>query len=273
MLKQDTINKLAALAKVKPEDLTAAIKAEAETDVTIDEKLTVFSEDEVQALKSNSYKDGKKAGVEMEVDDIKKELGLEFTGKTVKGLIEAHKTHVIKEAKIEPGERVKELETKLSTIQETVKTYEKQLTEKSLEVESTKVKTDLYRYIPQPSEEGPALDQDDIINLMKNKGYEFKLEEGKTVAYKGGAKVIDNVGNNIAPKDVVQGFLKESKLVASETPIVGGRGGGDKKPPAKAGSVGELKKQFEVQGKSTLGQEFSSAFAEAAKDPEFKTTE
>jgi ribosomal protein S13 len=264
MLKQDTIQKIEQLLKIT--GLAEAIKNESEVDVTIDDKLHIFTDDEIQTLKSNSYKDGKKAGVEMEVDDLKKEFGLEFQGKTVKGLTEAYKKKILDDAKIEPAKQVQELQEKLNTVQNSYKELEGKYKEKETEVETTIIKTDLFKYIPAPTEEGPALDQEDIVNLMKVKGYDFKRENGKVVAYKGGNKVTDKLGNDIEVKAVVDGFLKESKLRASEPPVPGGRGGSDKTPPAKAGSLSEIKKQFEAQGKSTLGQEFADAVAAAAKD-------
>lgn len=268
MLKQETIQKIESLLKIK--GLAEAITSTEEVDLSIDDKLTAFTEEEVQTLKSNSYKDGKKAGVEMEVDDLKKEMGLEFQGKTVKGLAEALKKKTLEDAKIEPNEKVKELEGKLTTAQKAVQELEGRIVEKENEVASTKVNTELYKYIPAPKEDGPAIDQDDIIFKMKREGYEFKLEDGKVVPYKAGVKITDKVGNDLAPKDVVEGFLKEKKLISAEPTVPGGRGGGDKKPSGKAGSVSELKKDFEAQGKNVQGQEFAQAVQEAAKDPEFK---
>jgi hypothetical protein len=64
--------------------------------------------------------------------------------------------------------------------------------------------------------------------------------------------------------------MKEKKLIA-EPNTPGGRGGGDQKPPVKAGSVKELKDSWVASGKSVLGQEFNDAVQAARKDnPEFK---
>src|SRR5687768_14504869 len=63
-LKKEVLQKIATILKVKDTDLEAAIKDEKEVDITIDEKLQSFTEPELTVLKSNSYNDGKKAGVE-----------------------------------------------------------------------------------------------------------------------------------------------------------------------------------------------------------------
>lgn len=269
MLKQETIQKIESLLKIK--GLADAIKSETETDIEI-ENVSVFSEDEIQTLKSNSYKEGKKAGVEMDVDDVKKELGLDFQGKSVKGLIEAHKKKVLEDAKIEPAEKVKELESKVATLQTTVQSQEKLLADKENEVSGVKTKSELYKHIPDFGDR-LALGQDDVIQLMISNGYEFKLQDGTLVPYKGGQVLQDKLSNPLSAKDVVNSFLTEKKLVVPEN-VNGGRGAGDNKPPAAATRLSDIKKSFEAAGKSVLGVEFSQAVAQAAKDnPEFKMSE
>ena len=253
-------------------DIQALVDSEEEKDVTLDDKVLVFKEDELQTLKSNSYKDGKKAGVEMDVDDVKKELGLDFQGKSVKGLIEAHKKKVLEDAKIEPAEKVKELEAKVTTLQSTVQSQEKLLADKETEVSGVKTKSELYKHIPDFGDR-LALGQDDVIQLMQSNGYEFKLENGSLVPYKNGQQLQDKTANPLPAKDVVNAFLTEKKLIIPES-VNGGRGAGDNKPPAAAMKLSEIKKTFEAAGKSVLGAEFAEAVAQAAKDnPEFKMSE
>lgn len=264
-IKKESLQKIAALAKIKVEDLEVAIKDDKEVEITIDEKLSTFSETEVETLKDNEYKRGKTAGVEMAVKEVKEKQNLDFQGRTIEGLLEAHKKHVLTEAKIEPAQKVLELETKITTLQKTVGDYENQLAEKDQEVTGVKINGELYKHIPALGENGPALGADDVIQLMKANGYEFKFENGTTVAYKEGKQLADKLGNAIPSKDVVSGFLKDKKLITD--PVVpGGRGGTDQKPGARPMKLSEIKKQFEDQKKSLLGSEFSEAVAQATKD-------
>ena len=268
MLKKETITKVATLLKIKETDLEAAIKDEKEVDVAIDAKLQTFDDTELQTLKSNSYKEGKKAGVEMEVDEIKKELSYDFTGKTIKGLIEFNKKKVLEDAKIEPEKKVTELNEKLTTIQKSYKELETKLAEKDTEVATTKTKSEVFKHIPAFGEDS-GFDQEDVYNKMVREGYEYKLENGKTVAYKDGKQVLDKVGNPVEIKDVVNNYVVEKKIV---TPEAGpkGRGGGNGAASSKFASLSELKKVYQDQGKSLMGQEFSEAVQKAAKEnPEF----
>jgi hypothetical protein len=268
MLKQETIQKIEQLLKIK--GLAEAIRSEGEVDLSISEDLTVYSEEEVKTLKSNSYKEGKRAGVEMEVDDLKKELGLDFQGKTVKGLVEASQKKALQDAKVEPEKKVQELSEKISTLQKTVQEQEKAIQAKDQEVTGVKINGELYKHIPQFGEGAPALAADEVITLMKANGYEFRLEEGRLVPYKNGQPLQDKTANPLEAKDVVTGFLQEKKLLIPDAPPVSGRGGGDRKPPARAGRLSELKKTFSEQGKSLQGEEFYKAVDQALKDnPEF----
>lgn len=270
MLKQETITKIESLLKIK--GLSDAIKAEAETDIEIPE-LSVYDAAELETLKNNEYKNGKEKGVEMAVKDAKEKLSLDFQGKSIDGLLSSYQKKVLEDARIEPAEKVKELNEKVTTLQNTVKEYETKLAEKDNEVVSTKVNSELYKHIPQLGENGPALGQDDVIQLMKLKGYEFKFEEGKIVPYKDGRQMQDKMSNPLQAKDVVDTFMKETKLVTSQ-PAPSGRGGTSNAPSNKPGSLKELKDQFAAQNKSTLGVEFKQAVDQAVKDnPEFKMSD
>lgn len=261
MLKQEHINALAALAKITPEALTAAIKAETETNITIPEGLTVLAADELKVLKDNEYKNGKKAGEEMAVDDVKKAMGLEFQGKTVKGLADAVVKKTLEDAKIEPEKQVQELTEKLKTVQTNYQQLEQQLQAKDNEVNTVKINGELFKNIPQ----GVTLGGEKIIGLMRMDGYDFKLTDKGLVAVKDGKEVIDHLSNPLPVASVLTQYATENKLLAAAP--AGGRGAGDGSGRG-AGTftkLSEIKDQFQKDGKSLLGQEFAAAVAEASK--------
>lgn len=267
---KDTLAKIAKLLKLKPEDVEAVATATDEKELAIDDNLQTFTGDEITTLKNNEYANGKKTGVEMAVKEVKEKVGLEFQGKTIDGLLEAHGKKVLADAKIEPEKKVAEMEEKLKALQTNYQTLEKTVQEKDATVARVKVRTAVAKHIPAPGENGPALDQDEIIDLMLSKGYDFKQDEtGKVVAYKDGKEVTDKLSQPEDVKNVVTGFLKEKKLIVDDvTP--GGRGGGNGKAPAKFTKLSELKAHYEGQGKSTIGQEFMTEASKIkAADPEF----
>jgi hypothetical protein len=268
-LKKEDIQRIAILIKMPVADLEKAITEKEEVSLTIQDKLNVFTEEEVTTLKANEYKSGKTAGVEMAVKESKEKLGLEFSGKTIDGLIDAATKKALKDADKTPDAKVTELEGKVSTLQNTVREYETRMAEKDSEVNGIKDTYELSQHIPAPGESGPAFAPNEVIQLMKLNGYEFKREEGKLVPYKDGKKLTDKLGEPLLAKDVTTGFMKEKKLI-TEDAVPGGRGGGDKKPGAKAMKMSELKEQFIAQGKNLQGEEFNKAVQQAvAENKEF----
>lgn len=261
MLKKETIKTIAEKLKIKEADLTTAITADAEVDLAIDENLSVLTEDELSTLKKNNYNEGKKAGPEMEVDKVKKELGLDFAGKTVSALVDAVSKKAVEDAKIEPDKKVTELQEKLNKAQDTAKDLQTKLTEKETEVSTAKTQGLIVKDIPANT----TLPAEKVLLLMKADGYDYKNEEGKIVWYKDGKALTDKLGNNLATSDVATEYATTNKLL-DETAPAGGRGGKDQKPPVNVFSkLSEVKAKFKAEGKSELGDEFRLAVQEAAK--------
>jgi hypothetical protein len=264
-MNQENINAIAEILKVSSEDL---VKMLGEGAPAVQINLTTFTEEELKKFKSNTYQEGKKAGIEMDVDSVKKEEGVETSSKTVKGLVEAIKKKVLEDAKIEPNQKLTEMEQKVKTLQQTITEQTAQLSEKDKAVQEVQIKGELYQHINLDAN-GPALGKDDVITLMKNSGFEFKLEEGKTVVYKDGEKQQDKMANALSAGDVIKGFMSEKKLI-TVTPDVKGRGGNNQVPPAGPSTLSELKARFKAEGKSELGEEFMKAVQEATKsNPDF----
>lgn len=261
-ISEKTLTEIANLLKLKPDDLITANKSKDDTEVSIDDKLIVLTDAEKITLEKNKYDEGKKAGPEMEVDNIKKELGLDFQGKTVKGLVEAAKKKALEDAKIPEAEKVKELQTKLETVQKTASDLEGKLKEKDAEVSSVKTQGLIVKDLPTNT----TLPGDKVLLLMKADGYDYKNEDGKIVWYKDGKALIDKLGNTLATKDVATEYVTTNKLAKEEEQTPGGRGGKDQKPAGGFTKLSEVKKHFEDNGKSTLGSEFAEAVENAAKD-------
>jgi len=270
MLKKETIEKIASILKIKAADLDAAIKNEQDMDLLINDKLASYTEDEIQQLKNNEYKSGKEKGVEIAVKEAKEKYNLEFSGKTIDGLVEHAKKSALDEAKVKPDQRVDDLEGKVKSLQQTVLDYEQKMSEKEMEVTNVKINGELLKYIPSLGEGSPSLGADDIIQLMKGNGYDFKLENGSIVPYKDGKQLQDHLSNARIAKDVISDFVKEKKLIPEQSSIPSGRGGSDGKPVTQFTKISELKKSYEDQGKSALGVEFRQAVENAVKNnPEF----
>ena len=271
MLTQEVINRLAALAKIKAEDLKAAIDATEEKAVDIDASVVAFNETELSTLKANEYNRGKVTGPEMLIKEAKEKLGLDFTGKTIDNLLDAYSKKVLADAKIEPEKKVKDLEEKLSTAQATANDFKTKLEQKEQEVSKIKDMTEIAKFIPAFGDNAPALGHDEVITLMQANGYNYQRNDaGKLVFMKDGKELTDNLGNAVDPSVAITGFLKEKKLIV-DAPAPGGRGAGNNTPPAAFTKLSEIKKHFTDQGKSLMGQEFMAEVEKArAANADFK---
>lgn len=261
MLNQTTIDKIAGLLKIKPDELKTALTATDEVDVTIDDKLKVVTDDELATVKSNGYKEGKSAGVEMGVDEIKKEMSLDFTGKTIKGLVEAVGKKTLADAKIEPEKKVTELQEKITTLQNTVKEFETKLSEKDSEVSSIKTQTETLKHIPA----GTKLPAEKVIGLMKMDGYDFKIVEGKLTPFLNGKEVQDHLSNALDPKTVIAKYVTDNSLADEKIDPKFRKDGKDENGNSKHLKLSEIKAKYAAEGKSTLGTEFAKEVEEAAK--------
>jgi hypothetical protein len=271
--KKTTLDKIAGLLKLKPEDVTAAAANKDEVDLEIPEGLTVLTAEEVTTLKTNEYKSGKTNGVEMAVKESRDKLGLTFAGKTMDGLIDAVKAHAIAEAKINPDERVKTLQTDLEKVRATATDFENKHKAAEGQLQVLQLNTEIAAFIPA----GAILPANKIIGLMAMDGFTFKKEEGKVVAYKDGTALKDKLSEILPVKDVITGYVTENKFIGAEDDTTGAAAGGRGKPGGPGGPTGgklnklsELRAQFAKDGKSELSKEFMDKAQELkTADPNF----
>lgn len=266
MLTEKTIGEICKILGLKQADFATAIKDEKEVDVEIPQGLTVLSESELKKVKDNEYQKGRVDGVEIEVKDFKQKLGLDFTGKTIENLLNAHKNSVLSEAKIEPEKKVVELQEKVTTLQNTVKEYEGKLSAKEKEVEGVYISNNLLSVMP----ENTILPKEKIIALMKSDGYDFQKKDGKIVAVKDGKVVEDKLSNPMELKDITTKYATDNSLLKVEK-APKGRGGDDEKGNNSFSKLSEIKAKFKEEGKSEYGDEFRNAVQEAVKaNPDFE---
>ena len=186
-LNKEAQKKLLKSLKFSDADITKLVDGADEVDVTIEPTLTVLTEAEATTLKNNEYNNGKVKGVEIAVKEAKEKKGLDFSGKTIDGLLDAMTKKALEDAKVTPDAKVAEKEVEITNLRKTVTEYEGKLSAKDAEVNGIKLNSEILQHIPT----GTTLPGPKVLALMKVDGIEFKLEDGKTVAYKDGTKMID----------------------------------------------------------------------------------
>lgn len=269
MLKEATIKKMASLLKIKPEDLTAAITAQEETDIEIDDTLTLFDESEVALLKKNNYEEGKKAGSDLVVKAAKEKLGYNFPGKGIDELLNHHAEIAKKSVSTDHSEREKELSKKIEALTETNTTLEKQLTEERGRGEAREIESTVFENIDLP--DGVKITKREVLALAGVNGIQFKKDtSGNVVAAKGEQIITGKTGDPRPIKDLLSEFMAEKNIIPVSQGGSGGRGGGSSsggtgKPRTKT----ELEESFKANGKSLNGEEYNAAWMAAIEDPNF----
>jgi hypothetical protein len=270
-LKKEDITKLATLAKITVAELEKAIADAVEIAIPIPDKLTVFTEDEVNTLQKNKYDAGRVAGVEIAVKEAREKLGLDFTGKTIDGLVDAASKKALADAGKNPDAQVKEMQTKVDNLQKTVQDYELKIADKDSALSGLRDTYELGKHVIGPKEGGPSYSNDEIIQIMKMNGYDFKRnDKGVLEPYKNGEKLLDKISNPVPVGEVIKGFQKERKYIGDDEDTPGGRGKKDQSGGGKMTKQSELKAKFQAEGKSLNGEEYSKAVEQAVTaDPNF----
>jgi|ERR1044072_323512 hypothetical protein len=258
MFTKEDIEKMAGILKVPAADLQAIHDDKEAKPITFVEGVQSFTADELNTFQKNKYDSGKNDGVAKLVKDAATANGLDFKGATIDGLLKAYGAKALADADKNPDQRVQELSKQIETLKGTVTEYEGKITAKDSEIIGMRDSNELYRHVPRV-ENGPEVMPEEIITVMKMRGYDFKRDSnGVMQPYKSGQLLADKLGTALPIGDVVKGFMKEARYITEET-VPGGRGGSDSKKGSggKPTKMSEAVEQWQAQGKSISGEEFA----------------
>lgn len=213
MLNQDTNKFLSDTLGIDIEQLKTALTSDEEVEISY-KSGEFLDEDGLTALKNTvktqGYKEGTVAGVEMEAKRVKEKFGIEVEGKSFDTILDTFQKQTLSNAKIEPNKKVSELTQSISNLQ---KQYETDLGLKSKEIESLNSKigsfernTELSKHLPDTIK---GIKPDQFVTLAKTE-FEFGFEDGVFVAKKGGSILKDSLERPISPKEVLTGFAKNN---------------------------------------------------------------
>jgi hypothetical protein len=278
MLKPDFITELAKRAGLSSKVLTDALKSDKEETLTFDVEGEFISNTDLDEIKKKagktSYDEGKKAGEEMFIKEIRTDEKLDFEGKTKEQLLTALKAKILKDAGSEPTKRITELEADNKKLKELVTETEGKLkTETELhtaklngiEIEST-IKSKL------PDKLANGLSKDDAYVLYMAKKKVEKTEAGIVLVDPITKQVIkDKKLNPVSIDDDIKSFLEGFGKVNND-----GRGEGDDKTKVKT-NIESFTKRSEVDtyfDKNDIPlSERSGILAKAMKNEGFKINE
>lgn len=214
------IDKISKLLKVDSvEELTKAL--ESESDTFDFPQLHIRSTEEEETFKSNLLENAKseqiKAGMEIQIKNLKKATGIEFEGKDPEKFISEYKKQILDEAKIEPNKKISELETSLGKLREQLSVKDSKISDLESSFSKRETELEAQSYIPQLSE-SIGLTQKEATSLFFNN---HEVKDGQV--YRNGELLKDNLEKPLTLKDAVSNFVSERKWTEIQP---SGRGGG-----------------------------------------------
>lgn len=274
-----TLATLAALAKVDVKVLEDAQKAATDTDVDIAGDLTSLTAAELQTRDQNNKESGKSgyitAGKEIAIKDLKAKAGLDYDGKDIDTFLAKHKDAVLKEAKVNPDQRVQELQQQVDTLRTTQTKLEGELTQAKAQGQISARNAKILANLPK--NRNSALSDEDYLLLLNNRLIFETTADGKEQIKGPDGRIYQNTkAEPLGLSEVLnEVFTKTAGWLAA--PGKDGRGGKGDPPPGGGGGTGdptsytEAEKAWTESGKgSTNSAAFSSYVSSlASKNKDF----
>lgn len=248
------------IVEVNDEVIAKAIEDKTEElDVTTD--LIVRTPDEERTFVNNTRSEAKNTGIEVAVKEVKKELGLDFTGKDIKDLVKAAGEKAVEEAKLNPDKAVEKLKGDVETLKNTITTLttEKQNAENGLKSYRNTIEID--RAIESALPDKLAIDRDDAKILLKSK-MRFDVDDaGRVITMNEAGEVMKSstTADPLPVKDVLDDYFRTNPKYI--TGPGAGNGGGDSGSGGGKVKFSEYLKAKKDEGADTASAEFTAEVA------------
>lgn len=263
MIKETTITDLEKLLKMPEGTLKNAITSAEEVAIELP-KVKVFTVEEDDQRVENLKREFKTAGLEIAVKEKRRELGLEFEGKTIDNLLENYKKKVIEEAGINPDKKVLELTRDKEALQANLLKESQKLAdfEKAVNRERNQFAIDntILKQIP----DNTLIPKEDVLGLFKTKYQVEKSEQGSLLFKKAGSDEIlksPTTLNPLSAEDVLKDFLM---------PYIGkpagGAGAGDSGGASKPGTMEAFMVEMEKKNIGVGSEEFNREMQNRIKE-------
>lgn len=243
--------------------LTEMISSEDKHTVDLSERI-FKSKSDFETLIENTKRDSGTAAVEIAVKKARKDMGLEFEGKTVENLLKYYKTQVETEAKIDPNKKfdtlkidfdkrgllLEESQEKFTTLESSVK-QERQVRE---------IDGRLLSEIP----DNIIIPKKDVLAILKaTKKFNIGEDGLEIIGTDGKPMKNESNMNLMTPKEFMVEFIKPYIK-----PVEGGAGGGSGSGAPAAGSFEAFEKEMESKG--ITGEAMNEEMTKRIKDKTLK---
>lgn len=242
MFTKETLNSIANVLRISPDDFIA--KATSEEEVTLDSiPVKLHTPDELTQFGQNRFSEGKNAMSEITVKELRQKFpDVKYQGKQMDGFLDAFSAWKVEQAGIDPNKQIETLQAEKSSLQQKLESDAQTFQGKIKELESNMFKSSMSMQVATHFPKESALNNDDLLTLFNAKYNPMKQEDGSIVWHKGNEPLKDELQNPIKTENVVKMFIDEGKYIPQA-----GMGGGDQ----GSGFTGKFEKfsQFEQWAK------------------------
>jgi hypothetical protein len=263
MLKKETILTMATALKMDVAAVTAALAAEAETDVPFTgEGVKVFTDAELLSREETLKSRHEKAGMEIQIKNLKEKTGIEFDGKNEDKFVEAFKSKTLKDANIQESDKIKEANTVIEGLRNNIAnlTTEKE----SILKESKTAQLDSEILTWTIDKKPDHLTNKEWVTMIKLNN-EIAEHDGQLIVKRDGQIVANKTDlKPLTAKDALVNYIDERKWGKTiETPPPGGRSAGDSKTSILGiGNMKQFNEHLASQGINPNGQQAQAMLAE-----------
>ena len=204
----------------------------------------------------NHKKDARKEGLEIAVKQYREEF--EFEGRTIDKLIEGVKTKTLADAKIEPTEKLKLMQTTLDEKETALQNALTKVGEKDAEFTSYKnqysLNTEMLKNLP----ENLANSNEDMLLILNSKRNYAYDENNNPVVIGADGNILKNTttASPISVKEDMESFFKDNQNYLK--PNSGGAGGSDSKSAGAKMSMDDFIAAQDAKGNRPNSPEFTA---------------
>jgi hypothetical protein len=222
MLKKTVLEQIAGLLKMDPAKFVEAATATEEKDIEVTKDLQVFTKTDLDTRDRAKYGEGKTAGQELIVKDLKKKKGIETDSDDLEKVVEAIETKAVETAKIPPNEQLKEKDKEIEKYKNASQKASEKAAKLELEKADAALDSKLLRHFPK--ERNSTITDEEYLALIKSR-VKFTEKDGKEIVSIDG-KTMEKADTfePIPLGDALKGYFTERKWI--EAPAGGGGSGG-----------------------------------------------
>lgn len=223
MYNKATIDQIAGALGLNAEEFATGISSEDEQSLTLPSGRFLTSE-QVETIKDNHgktrYDAGAEASRDMLLKDMSKKVGFEESIKDPTKFIDTFKANILKEAKVEPNQKLAEAETSISNLRNKITEMDTDYLKLQSEVTEKEVRFNVKSFIPDIPE-SLGISKDDATNLF------FLANDIKEDGvYKNGVHLKDSLEKPLTVQEAVSSFITDKGWNTKPSGRGGGSGGG-----------------------------------------------